>query len=173
VNQNEEDLALSQRGAAGDHAAYMMLVSKYECQLRGFLGRFVSAEAADDIAQEAFMRAWRSAAQYNGRARYSTWLIAIAWRCHLDCLRKQRAMSAAERSLALPTDSVSTEGTSEVADILARLSRTERAALVLCEGHGWTHGEVAHLLEMPLGTVKSTVARAKEKCRKLWKGEAQ
>ena len=54
--------------------------------------------------------------------------------------------------------------------MLSRLDERERAALVLCEGHGWTHGEAAVLLAMPLGTLKSTVARAKEKCRAMWEG---
>jgi RNA polymerase sigma-70 factor (ECF subfamily) len=55
--------------------------------------------------------------------------------------------------------------------MLARLSVSERAALVLCEGHGWTHSEAAELLDFPLGTLKSTVARAKSKCRAMWSGE--
>jgi RNA polymerase sigma-70 factor (ECF subfamily) len=54
--------------------------------------------------------------------------------------------------------------------MLARLSESERAALVLCEGHGWTHAEAAELLAIPLGTLKSTVARAKTKCRQMWEG---
>jgi RNA polymerase sigma-70 factor (ECF subfamily) len=54
--------------------------------------------------------------------------------------------------------------------MLARLSESERAALVLCEGHGWTHPEAAELLGLPLGTLKSTVARAKAKCREMWRG---
>ena len=52
--------------------------------------------------------------------------------------------------------------------MLARLSDKERASLVLCEGHGWTHQEAAELLGLPLGTLKSTVARAKSKCREMW-----
>jgi RNA polymerase sigma-70 factor (ECF subfamily) len=52
--------------------------------------------------------------------------------------------------------------------MLARLSDGERAALLLCDGHGWTHAEAAELLQMPLGTLKSTVARAKAKFREMW-----
>ena len=54
--------------------------------------------------------------------------------------------------------------------MLARLSESERASLVLCDGHGWTHAEAAELLGLPLGTLKSTVARAKTKCRAMWEG---
>lgn len=161
---NAEDLALSRRAAAGDSAAFAMLVGKYERQLRGLLARMAGTDLADDIAQEAFLKAWRAAGQYDGRARYSTWLTRIAWRCRLDQLRRQRPVEPeAEKQ-------PSSEGGAEVADMLARLSEKERAALVLCEGHGWTHPEAAELLGLPLGTLKSTVARAKDKCRAMWNG---
>lgn len=165
---NEEDLALSHRAAAGDSAAFAMLVEKHERALRGFLARTVGPDAADDVAQEAFLRAWRFAAQYDGRARYSTWITKIAWRCRLDQLRKRPA--AAEKP---EPASGSGEASTEINDMLGRLSESERAALVLCEGHGWTHAEAADLLRLPLGTLKSTVARAKAKCRAMWSGETQ
>ena len=161
---NEEDLALSRRAAGGDSAAFTMLVEKYERPLRGFLSRTFGEHVADDIAQDAFIKAWRAAGQYDGRARYSTWLTRIAWRCRLDVLRKERREEAADVDLHAATDS------GEVRDMLARLSESERASLVLCEGHGWTHAEAAELLGLPLGTLKSTVARAKAKCRAMWEG---
>jgi RNA polymerase sigma factor (sigma-70 family) len=163
---NEEDLALSRRAAAGDSDAFAMLVEKYERPLRAFLSRMAGADLADDIAQEAFVKAWRAAGQYDGRALYSTWLTRIAWRCRLDALRKStRTYEDSPAVVADPGQSA------EVADMLAQLGEGERAALVLCEGHGWTHAEAARLLGMPLGTLKSTVARAKAKCRAMWLGE--
>jgi len=163
--ENEEDLALSRRAAGGESAAFTMLVEKYEAALRSFLTRMAGADLADDIAQEAFLRAWRAARQYDGRARYSTWLTRIAWRCRLDQLRRARPVD-------VPVEPVAEAGHSaEVSDMLGRLALNERAALVLCEGHGWTHGEAAALLGLPLGTLKSTVARAKAKCRAMWEGQ--
>jgi RNA polymerase sigma factor (sigma-70 family) len=161
---NDEDLALSRRAAGGDSAAFAMLVEKYERALRSFLARTFGADVADDVAQEAFIKAWRAAGQYDGRARYSTWLTRIAWRCRLDSLRKERIADELHEAGGDSTQSA------EVNDMLARLSASERAALVLCEGQGWTHGEAAELLGMPLGTLKSTVARAKAKCRAMWEG---
>lgn len=162
---NDEDLALSRRAAAGDAAAFAMLVEKHEAKLRSFLARTIGTDIADDVAQEAFLKAWRAAGQYDGRARYSTWLTRIAWRCRLDALRKERSPQASEPS-ALEAQSSAVE----VDDMLGRLSEGERAALVLCEGHGWTHAEAAELLSLPLGTLKSTVSRAKAKCRAMWEG---
>jgi RNA polymerase sigma-70 factor (ECF subfamily) len=163
ARQNEEDLALSRRAAAGDGAAFATLVEKYERSLRAFLARMGAAEIADDIAQDAFLKAWRAAGQYDGSARYSTWLTSIAWRCRLDELRR--------RSQPAPqADPGENPNAAEISDMLARLSENERASLVLCDGHGWTHPEAAELLGLPLGTLKSTVARAKAKCREMWSG---
>jgi RNA polymerase sigma-70 factor (ECF subfamily) len=163
---NDEDLALSRRAAAGDGAAFAMLVEKYEAALRGFLTRMAGADLADDIAQEAFLKAWRAAGQYDGRARYSTWLTRIAWRCRLDQLRRARPLDVA------PEAATDAGERAEVSDMLSRLALNERAALLLCEGQGWTHTEAAALLGIPLGTLKSTVARAKTKCRAMWEGDS-
>ena len=142
-----------------------MLVEKYERPLRSFLLRMGAGDVTDDIAQEAFVKAWLAAAQYDGSARYSTWLTRIAWRCRLDALRRHRATAADEHS---PGESIGLSA--EVDDMLERLSESERASLVLCEGHGWTHMEAAELIGVPLGTLKSIVARAKAKCREMWEG---
>lgn len=142
-----------------------MLVEKHELPLRAFLTRMAGPNMADDIAQEAFLKAWRAAGQYDGRARYSTWLTRIAWRCRIDALRKDTAVEIPE-----PVAQHEAASSGELEDMLSRLTQSERAALVLCEGHGWTHAEAAELLGLPLGTLKSTVARAKTKCRAMWEG---
>ncbi|HKH29081.1 MAG TPA: RNA polymerase sigma factor, partial [Sphingomicrobium sp.] len=131
ARQNEEDLALSRRAAAGDGAAFATLVEKYERPLRAFLARMGAAEIADDIAQDAFLKAWRAAGKYDGSARYSTWLTSIAWRCRLDELRRRPRVQPAP-----PANPGANPNAAEVSDMLARLSENERASLVLCDGHG-------------------------------------
>ena len=163
-SSNDDDLALCRRAAKGDERAFAMLVASYEAPLRSFLARMGSAELADDIAQEAFLKAWRFASSYDGRARFSTWLTKIAWRCLLDEVRKPAAPDEPQR--AATGDS---EQGAEISDMLARLSQPERAALILCEGHGWSHGEAAEMLGMPLGSLKTVIARAKAKCRSMWR----
>jgi RNA polymerase sigma-70 factor (ECF subfamily) len=161
---NEEDAALSRRAAGGDSAAFAMLVEKHERPLRALLTR-MGARDPDDIAQDAFLKAWRFAGTYDGRARYSTWLTRIAWRCRLDQARRERtAEDHRDEPAWEPGESAA------VSDMRARLSDNERAALILCDGHGWSHSEAAELLAMPLGTLKSTAARAKAKCREMWSG---
>lgn len=164
---NEEDLALCARAAKGDQPAFAMLVARHEHPLRSFLARMASPDVADDVAQDAFLKAWRFASSYDGRARFSTWLTRIAWRCLLDEARKARSAHPDE----VPVHSTESEQSALVADMLARLSQPERAALILCDGHGWSHSEAAELLNMPLGSLKTVVARAKAKCRDMWSSQ--
>lgn len=164
---HDEDLALSRRAAAGDSLAFRLLVEKHEAPLRAFLTHMAGPVSADDIAQDAFLRAWRAAGQFDGRSSYRTWLTRIAWRCRIDQARRERRV---EPEFA-PEPACGGQS-AEVRDMVARLDDPERAALVLCDGHGWTHVEAAELLDLPLGTLKSTVARAKAKCRAMWTGES-
>jgi RNA polymerase sigma factor (sigma-70 family) len=162
--RDDQDAILCGRGARGVSAPLGRLVDKQVRALRGFLVRMGAADAADDIAQEAFLKAWRFAGQYDGRARYATWLTRIAWRCHVDQSRRPKPGSeqATGESGDDPTTSIAID------DMLSRLGPVERASLILCEGHGWSHAEAAEMLSLPLGTLKSTVARAKAKCRAMW-----
>lgn len=164
--RHDEDLALSRRAAAGDALAFRLLVEKHEAPLRAFLTHMAGPTIADDIAQDAFLKAWRNAGQFDGRSAYRTWLTRIAWRCRIDQLRREKAVEAD----AAPQPGCGAEQ-AEVRDMLARLSDSERAALVLCDGHGWTHVEAAELLGLPLGTLKSTAARARARCRSMWQGD--
>jgi RNA polymerase sigma-70 factor (ECF subfamily) len=164
--QHDEDLALSRRAAAGDSMAFRLLVEKHEAPLRAFLTHMAGATIADDIAQDAFLKAWRAAGQYDGRSAYRTWLTRIAWRCRIDALRRERGGAQQDEAQSAHCGVAG----AEVRDMLGRLSDSERAVLVLCDGHGWTHPEAAELLSMPLGTLKSTAARAKAKCRSMWTG---
>ena len=167
MQDGNEDLELSARSARGDQQAFSLLVAKHERALRSFLLRLGEADAVDDIAQEAFLKAWRFAGRFDGRSRYSTWLTKIAWRCWLDRRRSRQDRDGQEQEVAEEQP----DQPLLVDDMLGRLAPSERAALILCEGHGWTHSEAAELLGVPLGTLKSAVARAKSKCRQMWNGD--
>jgi RNA polymerase sigma-70 factor (ECF subfamily) len=159
-----------ERVSRGDQAAFGVLVARHEKALRAFLGRVAGADAADELAQQSFVKAWQSAGRFRGEAGFSTWLHAIAWRCFLDSARAGRREARKREAAADLGDDVeapSSEPRLDLARALERLAPVERAALVLCEGHGWSHGEAAAILSIPLGTLKSHVLRAKRKCRAM------
>lgn len=164
----EGDALLCARSAQGDQRAFRELVGRHENPLRSFLRHLAGPELADELAQESFVKAWQSAGQFRSQSSFRSWLCAIGWRCFVDYVRRERRES---RKIEAYADSghdppvATQEQRLDLARILSRLSHEERASLVLCEGQGWSHSEAADILRMPLGTLKSTVMRAKKKCR--------
>jgi RNA polymerase sigma-70 factor (ECF subfamily) len=140
--------------------------------VRGLLRRLTGGDLAqaDDLAQETFLRAYRGLKGYRGGAKFSSWLYRIACNVFLSQDRGSRAalpepaaLEAGEGEVHLP------DGLLERHDLeraLASLKPRERAALVLTYANELTHEEAAVILDCPLGTLKTHVARAKEKLRR-------
>ncbi|HEX2763037.1 MAG TPA: RNA polymerase sigma factor [Allosphingosinicella sp.] len=92
----------------------------------------------------------------------------MGWRCFIDHSRRERSEGRRREAAADLAETSQAAAGGERIDLsraLARLEPVERAALILCEGHGWSHSEAADILRLPLGTLKGNVRRAKEKCR--------
>lgn len=156
--EGDEDLA--RRAAAGDVAAYTALVRRHERRVRAFLGRLTRGDGADDLAQETFLKAWRVVGGYRGEGSFEGWLLRIAWRLFLSSRRDRREAPAEGAEQADGTGG-DRDARIDVERALARLPARERAAALLCLGEGYSHGEAAAIMEVPLGTLKSLVARAR------------
>lgn len=117
----------------------------------------------DDLVQETFLRAWRGWDGFDGRASRSTWLVRIAIHAATDYLRRKRPEANAaevERAAAPPVDGVAKTA---VRDALLALSTELRATVVLFYFEEMSVAEVAAVLDVPVGTVKSRLAAAREK----------
>ena len=154
------DELLARKAAAGDAAAFTVLVRRHERRVRVFLSRLTRGEGADDLAQETFMKAWRMAGAWRGEGSYEGWLLRIAWREFLSRCRK-RVEEPADPDETAQWRAPDAEGKLDVERALARLPERERAAALLCFGEGCSHSEAASILGLPLGTLKSVVARAR------------
>ena len=173
---HEGEPALIARALRGDQPAFAVLIARHEARLRHFVARVVGPGDADDIAQDALVKAWQSLPRYRAEASFASWLMGIGWRAALD--HQRRAKRSAARDTAWHDHADHTiEGPGaapvELERALASLSDTERAALVLTHGHGWSHGEAAVILGLPLGTLKSLAARAKAKARAAIEPQAE
>lgn len=123
---------------------------------------------ADDLAQQTFIRAYRSMKNYRGEGQLSTWLYRIAYNLFKTELTRTRSHESTdqlevEETAAPATSSVGFQADLEAA--LGKLGEDERASVVLCLVNGCTHEEAADILKMPLGTVKTHVLRGKEKLK--------
>ena len=145
---------------------------RHEGRLRAFLSRAAGSDAdGDDLAQEAFVRAWTRAGDYRGQGSYAAWVMGIGWRLFLDQRRtakRREGLAARDEDAATSSDPrAATDAAIDADRLLAALSAPERAALTLCFGHGWSHGEAAEIMGLPLGTLKSLVLRGRAKAQKL------
>lgn len=163
-----DETRLVAQAAGGDRMAFAALVQAHQGYLRKLLGRLCRGDQgrADDLAQDAFLRAWRALPGFRGEARFRTWLTRLAY----------SALSA-ERP-ALPSAEAGTDDGEVQSDFapgadrrldldraLATLSEAQRHALLLCYGADLSHAEAAQVLGWPLGTLKTQVLRAKARLR--------
>jgi RNA polymerase sigma-70 factor (ECF subfamily) len=124
---------------------------------------------ADDLAQEAFIKAWRSIGQFEGKSGFRTWLFSIAYRTFLNDLRRKTGFSeftesehAGRSDFAEQADTVR-----DLSAALRCLTIRQQAVFDLHYKKGMTQMEVAEVLDMPAGTVKSDLRRGHEKLREL------
>lgn len=125
---------------------------------------------ADDLAQEAFLTAWTKARSYSGEGSYRGWLLRIAWRAFLmDERARGRRIPAHGGSQDLPeqAEPARVEQGLVVEDALGRLREDDRAAVILCLVLGHSHAEAASILDSPLGTLKTRVARGTRRLAEL------
>jgi len=156
----DQDAALARRAAAGDAVAFTALVRAHEAAVRRFLRR-LAGDSADDLAQETFLKAWRLAGHYRGDGRYRAWLMRIAWTQFLAAHRAGGRRDAREAAIAPAEARTDPDAAIDLERALSGLGERERAAALLCFGEGCSHSEAAEIMALPLGTLKSVVARAR------------
>ena len=172
---------LLQAARRGREDAFEELVRLYEKRVYHLALRMCgNAEDAYEIAQEAFLSVWKGLRFFRGESSFSTWLYRLTSNAAIDFLRRQRRQGADGPSLddedtfvevADPSPSPHQQAeTLELRQALVQglntLSPEHRQVLLLRELQGLSYEEIAACLELDLGTVKSRIARAREKLRK-------
>jgi RNA polymerase sigma-70 factor, ECF subfamily len=157
-------LALAAR--AGDRAALDQLVEGAYEQVWRLCARLVDEQCADDLAQDAFLRAVRAMPTFRAEASARTWLLAIARNTCMDELRtrtRRRRRDAALVACAAVRPGPTTDAGHQagVTDMLARLAPGRREAFVLTQLLGLSYDEAAQVCDCPPGTIRSRVARAR------------
>jgi RNA polymerase sigma-70 factor, ECF subfamily len=180
MTQDENDQQLVQRVQAGDKSAFDLLVLKYQHRVLKLVGRFVSDPAeAEDVAQEAFIKAYRALPAFRGDSAFYTWLYRIAINTAKNALvsnrrrpvdfdldmqdpdqyeRHARLKEADTPEGVLLTDEIRVV----VEKALEQLPEDLRTAIVLRELEGLSYEEIAEAMDCPVGTVRSRIFRARE-----------
>jgi len=157
----------------GDDGAFSELVLRRQKQVRDLMRRLCGDHAlADDLAQQAFVRAWRSLGALRDPGAFGGWIKQVAVNVWIDETRRRSlAFEDDDEALAaLPDPAPSPEQAAARIDLeraLAELRPAERLCVVLAHGEGMTHAEIAAASGLPLGTVKSHVLRGTEKLKRI------
>jgi RNA polymerase sigma-70 factor (ECF subfamily) len=170
VVSTEPDLPdLLQRSARGDQDAFAHLYDAVSARVFGLVLRVVRDPAqAEEVAQESFLEIWKMAARYEaGRGSALSWMLTIAHRRAVDRVRAAEASSRRDATYGATTQPISHDSTSELAHAsveadrvrtaLKELTPFQREAVELAYLSGYTHTEVASMLNVPLGTAKTRI----------------
>lgn len=179
------DNALMTRVKQGDLRAFEMLVDKYKQPVLNFVHRTLSdATEAEDVAQTVFIQVYRSAARYEGSARFVSWLFTIARNLCLNEIRRRSrhpthplelaplgteeapARQWEDERIDTPLNAVlEGELLHHVEDALAALPEAQRTALVLFSREELSYQEIAEVLGLSLGATRSLIHRARERLK--------
>ncbi|WP_313954031.1 RNA polymerase sigma factor RpoE [Accumulibacter sp.] len=181
MSEREIDQVLVERAQAGDKHAFEMLVEKYQRKLTRLLSRFVRDPAeVDDVAQEAFIKAYRALPAFRGDSAFYTWLYRIGINTAKNYLVAQgrRPPTSTDfdshdaenfedagllRDINTPESLLQSKQVAETINAaMASLPEELRNAIVLREIDGLSYEEIAEAMTCPIGTVRSRIFRARE-----------
>ncbi len=178
----DEDALLVERAINNDLAAFETLVSRYKDRIVGFSARMLNdRDEAEDVAQEVFIKAYRNLEGFRGASSFSTWLYRIATNLCIDRARARKRRPQSAYSLDEPFDKEEDKGGRDVPDdtfepsgmaerdelrlrvreAVAEMPEKMRAVLVMCDMNGMAYEDIAQVLKIPIGTVKSRLFHAR------------
>jgi len=164
----------------GDTEAFGVLVEKYQKQVYNLALKLTgSRENAEDLAQEVFLKAFRSIGNFRGESKFSVWLYRITSNVCMDFLRSEKRKNTVSLTMdeeddseeievpdlsSMPEEELEKKITRQtVAEGLNRLPENQRQILVLREVSGLSYDEISDILSIEPGTVKSRISRARKK----------
>ncbi len=179
MSEEPIDEQLVERAQQGDKRAFELLVRKYQHKIVQLVGRLVGDADAPDVAQEAFIKAWRALNGFRGQSAFYTWLYRIGINTaknHLVARRRRPSnqdIDVDEAEQYGHTQQMSDMDTPEavllteeirhkVEEAIARLPPDLRQAITLRELEGLSYEEIAEAMSCPIGTVRSRIFRARE-----------
>lgn len=168
--QGPSDEVLIERSRKGDMAAFRMLVARHEGKIaavtRSMLGTTIEAE---DVGQEVFIRFYESLHKFRGESQLSTYLVRIAMNLSLNELKKRKRnmfrFTTMENAIQIGAPENTPDLKEQLTLALGQLEPAFRAVVTLRLVEGYSTDETSKMLDIPLGTVLSRLARAQKQLR--------
>jgi RNA polymerase sigma-70 factor (ECF subfamily) len=147
-------------GRAGDRPAFAAWIRRSQADVWRLCAHLVDVDEADDLTQEVFLRAHTAMDAFRGDSSVRTWLLAITRRVCVDAIRRRQRLRRLRRRLT-PPEPVGLPSTVEPEDLVRRLEPERREAFFLTQMLGLSYHETADVCGVPVGTIRSRVARAR------------
>jgi RNA polymerase sigma-70 factor (ECF subfamily) len=182
----KDDVQLIAEALDGDSAAFGQLVTRYQDRLYNTLVHVVGCrEMARDVVQDAFVQAYVKLESFEGASAFYTWLYRIAVNLAISRRRREKPMASVDQVREVlghePPDTADPpearleqqERARQVQQALAAVSDEHRTILTLREMDGCSYEQIAEILELPVGTIRSRLHRARMQLREQLKGVIQ
>ncbi|MDE0192944.1 MAG: sigma-70 family RNA polymerase sigma factor [Gammaproteobacteria bacterium] len=172
-DRDRTDRCLVNRFLAGDQTSFDQLVLRYQDSLHRFFCRSTDVDAADDLAQDAFLEVYRSLATWRGQSSFRTWLFGVARNVGGRHLRRRLESHRADE-VETPVDGIADTGRGPLQSLddgdqnaallnaVARLPWEQRVAIVLRAMGGMSYDQIAIITGAPKGTVRSRLHSARQ-----------
>ncbi len=171
-SERREERAWLDRCALGEEKAIRWVLDRYRERVVRLAAHVLhNSREAEDVAQEAFIKAFKQIGQFRGESGFYAWLYRIVVNICLDRMRRKSVTSELPFDETLPqTISVNPDIEKRLAvqQVMNSLSVPMRAALTLREVEGLDYSEIAEVLNIPVGTVRSRLNSARDQFRKKW-----
>jgi RNA polymerase sigma-70 factor, ECF subfamily len=180
-DDNAEDVRLMRLVANGDTSAFEQLIERHQALVAGTVARMLGSNAdVEDIAQQVFIRVWKSAGRYVARAKFTTWLLKIARNLVFNEMRRAKRhphlpmqLESEAEEIPLKDETTQTpearlleaELRRAIEHAIGQLPETQRMALVLRRYEELSYEEIADVLDLTVPAVKSLLFRARTELR--------
>ena len=173
--EEQSDAHLVQRCLKGDRQTFRVLYQRHQHKVRSTLYQLCGASVLDDLVQDVFLRTWKGLPKLKNPKHFSTWLYRITWNVATDRREKFAKQRSQLETLKNNPDSTTSDSSDLIhlhyQDLvkrgLAELSFDHRTVLVLHDLEDLPQKQVAEILELPVGTVKSRLFHARAAMRKF------
>lgn len=176
---------LVEKSMDGDLDAFEELVLLFDKKIYNYCLRMTNNRSdAEDLAQEVFLKAYKNLKNFRNDSKFSTWIYRIAYNTCIDNYRKKRLkllplnkiIDEEQQEISIPSPDplpeeqvISNEKYSLIKECIAQLKPRYKSVIILRDIHNYSYREIAEILEIPIGTVKSDISRARALLRKALK----
>jgi RNA polymerase sigma-70 factor (ECF subfamily) len=187
-----DDSLLIRRAQGGDRSAFDALISRHSTRAYQYAFRLTrNPEEASDVVAEGFIRVYNALHNFKGQSAFTTWLFRIMTNCYLDIRKKEKSRAATSIESAMTTDegdvelqiedeSASPHELTERAErevrferAVSRLPEYQKAMIVMYHAENMSYEDMAAALDLPIGTVKSRLNRARLSLREMLEKDSE